>query len=84
MNITLEQAENKKLEFTKKIKLLEDEIKNLKEDKNELQDRINLTSTISSKTLKENEHFINLLYNYKKGKDDAVLQLNTWIEKCNK
>ena len=84
MNTTLEQAENKKLEFTNKIKLLEDEIKILKEEKNELQDRINLTSTISSKTLKETEHFKNLVYDYKKGKDDAVLQLNTWIDKYNK
>ena len=84
MNTTLEQAENKKLEFTNKIKLLEDEIKNLKEEKNELQDRINLTSTISSKTLKETEHFKNLVYDYKKGKDDAVLQLNAWKDKCNK
>ena len=84
MNTTLEQAENKKLEFTNKIKLLEDEIKNLKGEKLELQDRIKLTSTISSQTLKETEHFKNLLYDYKKGKDDAVLQLNTWIEKCNK
>ena len=84
MNATLEQAENKKLEFTNKIKLLEDEIKNLQGEKLELQDRINLTSTISSQTLKETEHFKNLLYDYKKGKDDAVLQLNTWIDKYNK
>ena len=84
MNTTLEQAENKKLEYTNKIKLLEEEIKNLQGEKLELQDRINLTSTISSQTLKETEHFKNLLYDYKKGKDDAVLQLNTWIEKCNK
>ena len=84
MNTTLEQAENKKLEYTNKIKSLEDEIKNLQAEKLELQDRINLTSTISSQTLKETEHFKNLLYDYKKGKDDAVLQLNTWIEKCNK
>ena len=84
MNATLEQAENKKLEFTNKIKLLEDEIKNLQGEKLELQDRINLTSTISSQTLKETEHFKNLLYDYKKGKDDAVSQLNAWIEKCNK
>ena len=84
MNTTLEQAENKKLEYTNKIKSLEDEIKNLQGEKLELQDRINLTSTISSQTLKETEHFKNLLYDYKKGKDDAVLQLNTWIEKCNK
>ena len=91
MNSTLEQAENTKLEFkneiktyTDKIKSLEDEIKMLQEEKEELQDRIKLTSSISSQTLKETEHFKTLLHDYKKGKDDAVSQLNTWIEKCNK
>ena len=91
MNSTLEQAENTKLEFknelktyTDKIKSLEDEIKMLQEEKEELQDRIKLTSSISSQTLKETEHFKTLLHDYKKGKDDAVAQLNTWIDKCNK
>lgn len=91
MNSTLEQAENKKLEFkneiktyTDKIKFLEDEIKMLQEEKEELQDRIKLTSSISSQTLRETEHFKTLLHDYKKGKDDAVSQLNSWVEKCNK
>ena len=91
MNSTLEQAENTKLEFkneiktyTDKIKSLEEEIKMLQEEKEELQDRIKLTSSISSQTLKETEHFKTLLHDYKKGKDDAVSQLNTWVEKCNK
>ncbi len=55
MNKTLEESENKKLEFknkiktyTDKIKCLEDEIKMLKEEKEELQNRIKLTSSISS------------------------------------
>ena len=91
MNKTLEEAENKKLEFkneiktyTDKIKSLEEEIKMLKEEKDELQDRIKLTSSISSQTLKETEHFKNLLHDYQKGKEDAILQLNSWIEKCKK
>ena len=91
MNTSLEQAENTKLEFKKeikvytdKIKFLEDEIKMLQEEKEELQDRIKLTSSISSQTLKETEHFKSLLHDYKKGKEDAVAQLDSWIEKCNK
>ena len=91
MNKTLEQAENTKLEFkneiktyTDKIKSLEDQIKMLQEEKDELQDRIKLTSSISSQTLKETEHFKNLLHDYQKGKEDALLQLNSWIEKCKK
>ena len=91
MNSTLEQAENTKLEFkneiktyTDKIKLLEDEIKMLQEEKEELQDRIKLTASISSQTLRETEHFKGLLHDYKKGKEDAIAQLDSWIEKCNK
>ena len=91
MNSTLEQAENTKLAhkneiktYTDKIKLLEDQIKMLQEEKDELQDRIKLTSSISSQTLRETEHFKGLLHDYKKGKEDAVAQLNTWIEQCKK
>ena len=91
MNISLEQNENAKLEFKKEIKVytdkikdLEEQIKMLKEEKDELQDRINLTSSISSQTLKETEHFKGLLYDYKKGKEDAILQLNSYVEKYKK
>ena len=91
MNDTLEQSENVKLDFkneiktyTDKVKTLEEEIKMLQEEKNELQDRIKLTSTISSQTLKETEHFKELLVDYKKGKEEAVNKLNSYIEKCNK
>ena len=91
MNVALEQTENAKLEFKNeiktyndKIKSLEDEIKMLQEEKDELQDRIKLTSSISSQTLKETEHFKSLLLDYKKGKEEAVNQLNSYLEKCNK
>jgi chromosome segregation ATPase len=91
MNDTMEQSENAKLElkneikaYTNKIKSYEDEMKMLKEEKDELQDRIKLTATISSQTLKETEHFKSLLLDYRKGKEDAVNQLNEWIEKCKK
>ncbi len=91
MNSTLEQSENVRLEFKKeiktytdKIKTLEEEMKMLQEEKNELQDRIKLTSTISSQTLKETEHFKSLLADYRKGKEEAVNQLNEWVEKCKK
>ena len=91
MNTSLEQNENTKLEFKKeikiytdKIKVLEEQIKMLTEEKNELQDRINLTSSISSQTLKETEHFKGLLYDYKKGKEDAIMQLNLYMEKYKK
>ena len=91
MNVALEQTENAKLEFKNeiktcndKIKSLEDEIKMLQEEKEELQDRIKLTSSISSQTLKETEHFKSLLLDYKKGKEEAVNQLNSYLEKCNK
>ena len=52
--------------------------------KKELQDRITLTSSISSQTMKESEHFKGLLQEYKKGKEEVEYQLNTCIEKCSK
>ena len=91
MNDTMEQSENAKLElkneikaYNDKIKCMEEEMKMLQEEKNELQDRIKLTATISSQTLKETEHFKSLLADYRKGKEEAVNQLNEWVEKCKK
>jgi len=84
MNSALEQTENQKLEFNNKIKNMDEEIQNLKEEKEELHDRIRLTSSISSQTLKETEHFKSLLYDYKKGKEEALAQVNICLEKCNK
>ena len=91
MTEALEKAENMKLEFKNeikvyndKIKSLEDQIKMLQEERDELQDRIRLTSSISSQTIKETEHFKGLLYDYKKGKEDAVKELDIFKEKYNK
>ena len=91
MNAALENTENMKLAFkseignyNNQINSLKDEIKMLKDEKQELQDRIKLTSTISSQTLKETEHFKNLISDYKKGREEAVSQLNSCLERCNK
>ena len=56
----------------------------LKNEKDELQDRIKLTSTISSQTLKETEHFKGLFQEYKKGKEEVEQQLNECLKKYNK
>ena len=91
MTDALEKTENMKLEFKNeikvyndKIKSLEDQIKMLQEERDELQDRIRLTSSISSQTIKETEHFKGLLYDYQKGKEDAIKELNIFKEKYNK
>ena len=91
INANLEETEKNKLDFqneiktyTDKIKSLEEEIKMLKGEKDELQDRIKLTSTISSQTLKETEHFKGLFQEYKKGKEEIEQKLKTCIKKCNK
>ena len=91
MTEALEKVENMKLEFKNeiktyndKIKSLEEEIKMLQEERDELQDRIRLTASISTQTIKETEHFKALLYDYKKGKEDAIKELNDFKEKYNK
>ena len=91
LNANLEESEKKKQDFQNeiktyadKIKSLEDQIKMLKNEKDELQDRIKLTSTISSQTLKETEHFKGLFQEYKKGKEEVEQQLNECLKKYNK
>lgn len=91
INANLEETEKNKLNFqneiktqTDKIKSLEEQIKMLKGEKDELQDRIKLTSTISSKTLKETEHFKGLFQEYKKGKEEVEQKLDACLKKYNK
>ena len=91
LNANLEESEKKKQDFQNeiktyadKIKSLEEQIKMLKNEKDELQDRIKLTSTISSQTLKETEHFKGLFQEYKKGKEEVEQQLNECLKKYNK
>jgi chromosome segregation ATPase len=91
LNANLEESEKNKQDFQNeiktyadKIKSLEDQIKMLKNEKDELQDRIKLTSTISSQTLKETEHFKGLFQEYKKGKEEVEQQLNECLKKYNK
>ena len=76
--------ENEIKTYADKIKSLEEQIKMLKNEKDELQDRIKLTSTISSQTLKETEHFKGLFQEYKKGKEEVEQQLNECLKKYNK
>lgn len=98
MNDSLEQTENAKLKYKNDLKTYTDKIKKLDEsnkllegEKKELQDRIQLTSTISSQSMKELEHFKlevehykELVKGYKKDKEEAVNKLNEFVEKCNK
>ena len=91
LNANLEESEKNKQDFQNeiktyadKIKSLEEQIKMLKNEKDELQDRIKLTSTISSQTLKETEHFKGLFQEYKKGKEEVEQQLNECLKKYNK
>jgi chromosome segregation ATPase len=91
MDISLEENENRKLEYqtiikaqTTKIKSLEDELKKIKSQKAELQQRISANSSMYTQSQKEREHYNNLLNEYKKGKEEAVRQLNACLEKCSK
>ena len=91
INAAKEETENKQSDFkneiktyTDKIKSLEEQIKMLKDEKDELQDRIKLTSTISSQTLKETQHFKGLFQECKKGKEEAEQQLSSCLKKYNK
>ena len=91
MNQTLEDAENKKMEYkedikkyTDKINLLEKEIELLQNEKNELNDRINMASSMTSQSIKETDHFRSLLNDYKKDREQANINLNSYIEKYNK
>jgi len=91
MNQALEDLGNKKLEFqneikkyTDKINSLNEEIKNLQQEKQELNERINATSAMGTQYLKEAEHFRSLLNDYKRDREQANINLNSYVEKYNK
>ena len=91
MNQTLEDAENKKQEYrndlknyTDKISSLEQEIKKLENEKQELNERINMASSMASQNMKETEHFRGLLNDYKRDREQANINLNSYVEKYNK
>ena len=90
MNISLEENENRKLEYktiikaqTDKIKSLEEELKRLKNEKSELEKKIALNTSVNQ-IMKEREHYTTLLNEYKKSKDEAIHQMNACLEKCSK
>jgi DNA repair exonuclease SbcCD ATPase subunit len=91
MNQSLEDAENKRMEhknevknYTDKINKLENEIQKLQKEKGELNNRINTVLSMSSQNMKETEHFKVLLNDYKKDREQANKNLNSYIEKYNK
>ena len=91
MNQALEDLGNKKLEYqneikkyTDKINSLNEEIKNLQKEKQELNERINTTSSMGTQYMQEAEHFRSLLNDYKRDREQANINLNSYVEKYNK
>ena len=91
MNQALEDSENKRLEhkdeikkYSDKINSLEEEIKILQKEKEELNEKTNMASSMSSQYMKETEHFRSLLNDYKKDREQANINLNSYMEKYNK
>lgn len=91
MTENMEQNENIKAELNNEIqknkdsiKYLEEENKMLKDEKTELQDRINLTRAIYEKSKNEADHLKNVMSDHNKAREEAVNQLNACLEKYNK
>ena len=91
LNMSLEESENRKLEFrtinkalTDKVKTLGEEIEKLKKEKSELEKSVNLNSSMHVQTMREKQHFDALLNEYKKNKEEAIRQLDACLEKCSK
>ena len=68
LNMSLEESENRKLEFrtinkalTDKVKSLGEEIEKLKKEKSELEKSVNLNSSMHVQTMREKQHFDALL-----------------------
>lgn len=91
LNMSLEESENRKLEFramnkalTDKVKALGEEIEKLKKEKSELEKTVNLNSSVHVQTMREKQHFDALLNEYKKNKEEAIRQLDACLDKCSK
>jgi len=91
LNMSLEESENRKLEFramnkalTDKVKALGEEIEKLKKEKSELEKTVNLNSSVHVQTVREKQHFDALLNEYKKNKEEAIRQLDACLDKCSK
>ena len=91
MNKALEDLEYQRLEYKEeidkykdKINSLEEEIKALQKEKEELNEKIKVASSMGSKYMKEAEHFRGLLNDYKRDREQANSNLNSYMEKYNK
>ena len=77
----LNKLKNEKIEMEKKF---EEEINKLKSEKDELEKKVNLNASAKDDSAKEKQHYESLIEEYKKKKDDAMLQMNACLEKCSK
>ena len=92
MNVTLQETEDTKFEYKKQIKSLSEknssllkDIKNLKSEKEELEEKLKKSAlSVTSESMREKEHFDNLLREYKKAKEEAIHQLDACLDKCSK
>ena len=91
LNKSLEEYENKKLEFKSiineqkdKIKSYEQQIKEKDKEKLDLEEKLKLNLSKYQEFSKEREHYDTLLKDYKKSRDEAIYQMNACLEKCGK
>ena len=87
----MEENENKKLEFKSqlnkqkyKINYLEAELKNKDKEKTDLEEKLKQNLSKYQEFSKEREHYDILIKEYKKGRDEAIHQMNACLEKCGK
>lgn len=91
LNKSMEENENKKLEFKSqlnkqkyKINYLEAELKNKDKEKTDLEEKLKQNLSKYQEFSKEREHYDILIKEYKKGRDEAIHQMNACLEKCGK
>ena len=91
LNKSLEEYENKKLEFKSLIKEQKDKIKSLEEEiikkdkeKLDLEEKLKVNLSKYQEFSKEREHYDILIKDYKKSRDEAIHQMNACLEKCGK
>ena len=79
-NKLIQEIKTLKSEINNKL----DIIKNLNSEKQDLLEKIRQSSSVSTNSMREKEHFEALLREYKKAKEEAIHQLNACLEKCSK
>ena len=91
LNKSMEENENKKLEFKSqlnkqkyKINYLKAELKNKDKEKTDLEEKLKQNLSKYQEFSKEREHYDILIKEYKKGRDEAIHQMNACLEKCGK